>query len=289
MIISMLSLMCQFLIESFKDIGHKEFSNSFKNNFHILNAQSLLNNDNKDDILLKNENEPLINLITSFPFIQLTFIFFLLMIFNSFDINSIKIFGFLSKFDENFLKKMHRVYRFVLMSWSIISGYLLDKLRFKKFLLYLLLLETSIISTIYFISEKDYGLIILTIITSIINSSNNVIIPISFVNIFEEEKGVLLCGISSILINTFYIYRSIVQNILDERIYFFIFFLLCTVFYMIAIIIVCFFVDKKHIYLKDNDKKKEDLFEDIYSENELDDLDADGKNINNDIEKNKIN
>ena len=59
--------------------------------------------------------------------------------------------------------------------------------------------------------------------------------------------------------------------------------------FTLKIIIVCFFVDKKHIYQKDNDKKKEDLFEDIYSENELDDLDADGKNINNDIEKNKIN
>ena len=69
--------------------------------------------------------------------------------------------------------------------------------------------------------------------------------PTNFSIIFDNEKGALLFGISCFLTNTFYIFRPLISNLLTEKIYYLIIYLIITLFSMVGFIILCFFIDEK--------------------------------------------
>ena len=101
----------------------------------------------------------------------------------------------------------------------------------------------------YFIVRYKLGFIVFTVLSAAINSANLALTPTCYALIFGDEKGILLYSISSILINSFYICRPIINNLINEKVYYLMFFLIITVFSMLAIIIVRFFVEKS-IYIK---------------------------------------
>ena len=224
----------------------------------------------KDKKNIANE-EPFMSLITSYPFLQLTFIYFLIMTFNSVDLFSINKLGFYNGFGEKFISYINSIWKIINILWNIISGYIIDKIKFKKFVIIILIIQIFFISICYFISNYKYGYILYNITSSIINSSNSVIIPLSFCIVFEEENGLLLYGISSILINTFYIYRNYMKNLLVEKIYYLVLCSIFTIFYMIALITLCLFEEKKHIFKIKDENEDQIMFDDIGQE--LNDLD----------------
>ena len=71
--------------------------------------------------------------------------------------------------------------------------------------------------------------------------------PTNFSIIFDNEKGALLFGISCFLTNAFYIFRPLISNLLTEKIYFLIIYLIITLFSMLGFIILCFFIDEKFV------------------------------------------
>ena len=87
-----------------------------------------------------------------------------------------------------------------------------------------------IISTSFFILHLKFGYILLNIISSIVDSINNIFVPISFSIVYGNETGLLLYGISSILINSFLIYRDFIRQVLNKTI----------LFYLHNILYVCF-------------------------------------------------
>ena len=163
--------------------------------------------------------EPIFSLIISCPFLQFTSIYFLIMIFNTIDLTSIQRLGILMNFDDNFISFSNKFWKFSNVLWSIISGYLLDHIKFKKFFMYLLLILIFLISTSYFIIDMKFGFLLFNLINSVVDSINNIFAPISFSIIFGNETGLLLYGISSIVINTFQIYKDFIRQILNEKIY----------------------------------------------------------------------
>ena len=243
--------------ESFEDIDENNDKNQY--------------NYKKKHIQIIENEEPFMSLITSYPFLQLTFIYFLIMTFNSVDMYSINKLGFYNDFGEKFISNINSIWKIINILWNIISGYIIDKIKFKKFFIILLIIQIFFISIYYFISSYKYGYILYNIISSIVNSSNNVIIPISFSIVFDEENGLLLYGISSILINTFYIYRNYIKSLLVAKIYYFVLCFIFTIFYMIALITLCLFEEKKHIYKNKDENEDQIMFDDIGQE--LNDLD----------------
>ena len=239
------------------------------------NSENMLDiNENKDNN--KEIKEPFISLIISYPFIQLTFIYFLIMTFNLIDLSSINKLGLYNNFGQNFISHTNIIWKFTYILWNIISGYLLDKIKFKKLLVIFLIIQIFLISICYFISNNMYGFILYNIINSVINSCNSVIVPISFNIIFGDENGLLLYGISSLIINTFYIYRNYIGDLLVEKIYYFVLCLICTIFYMIALITLCLFEEKKHVYKVIDENQEQIMFNDIGQE--LDDIDICNEN-----------
>ena len=89
------------------------------------------------------------------------------------------------------------------------------------------------------------------------------------------------------LIYIFYIARPFISNIFVSKIQYLMFYITLTLFTMIALIILSFFVEKKHIYIdesknddnSDEDKELEDMkFEESESDEDDDDDDDNFKN-----------
>ena len=196
--------MCQFFIYPYSIYGNDFYQNQnefeekirkgLNQDFYILSTPRNFNRPKNN----KNK-EPIFSLIISCPFLQFSCIYFLIMIFNSLDCSSIQRVGSLMNFEENFIVFSNKVWRFTNVFWSIISGYILDNIKFKKFFMYILLTLIFIISTSFFILHLKFGYILLNIISSIVDSINNIFVPISFSIVYGNETGLLLYGISSIL------------------------------------------------------------------------------------------
>ena len=105
----------------------------------------------------------------------------------------------------------------------------------------------------------------------------------TYVFIFGNEKGVLLYSISWLLIYFFYIARPFISNIFVSKIYFLAFYITLSLFTMIALIILSFFEEKKHVY---PDKSKESSSSE--SEKEMDELQFDEDEENKSEENNNI-
>ena len=273
----LISIAIQFLVYPYSIYGYKFYKNQteFKEkmqkgliqDFYILsfpkNYNKPRNNKNK---------EPIFSLIISCPFLQFTSIYFLIMIFNTIDLTSIQRLGILMNFDDNFISFSNKFWKFSNVLWSIISGYLLDHIKFKKFFMYLLLILIFLISTSYFIIDMKFGFLLFNLINSVVDSINNIFAPISFSIIFGNETGLLLYGISSIVINTFQIYKDFIRQILNEKIYYFVFCFVCTIFYMIALITLCLFEQKKHIYKRKDEDIEQNSSNDLNFGQELSDM-----------------
>ena len=194
------------------------------------------------------------------------------MIFNSLDLTSIQRLGILMDFDDNFISFSNKVWKFTNVLWNIISGFILDHIKFKKFFMYLLLTLIFLISTSYFILDFKFGYLLFNIISSVVDSINNIFVPISFSIVYGNETGLLLYGISSIVINSFLIYRDFIRQILNEKIYYFVFCFICTIFYMFALITLCLFEQKKHVYKRKDEDIDQNSSNDLNFGQELNDM-----------------
>jgi len=95
-------------------------------------------------------------------------------------------------FDDNFISFSNKVWKFTNVLWNIISGFILDHIKFKKFFMYLLLTLIFLISTSYFILDFKFGYLLFNIISSVVDSINNIFVPISFSIVYGNETGLLL-------------------------------------------------------------------------------------------------
>ena len=195
-------------------------------------------------------------LIVSYPFIQLTFIFFFAMAFGTIELSSMKKFGLMNGHDETFLAFSGMMWKITTLIFFYIWGYFVDRYGFKKVYSNLVLIQILISSTCYFISKWKIGFMIYSLTCAIINSGNLTISPTAFAMIFDIEEGSMLSSIASILINTFYICRPFITNLVTSRVYFLIFYIIITLFSMLALIILCFFVEKKYNYVEHNKRKR---------------------------------
>ena len=175
----------------------------------------------------KSNNESFISLITSYPFVQLTFIFFFTMMFGIIETSSMKNFGKLNGHSEEFLWYTSFMWKIINFIFFPLWGYFFDKIGFKRFYRIIISLEILISAICYYISYIGI--------------------------IFDNEKGAFLFGISCFLTNTFYVFRPLIDNLLTHKIYYLILYLILTLFSMLGFIILCFFIDQKHVAYMDMD------------------------------------
>ena len=208
---------------------------------------------------IKKENYKLLfSLITSYPFLQLTSVFFFTKLFGIIELSSIKNFGALNGYNEEFLWYGTFIFKLTNFLCFPVWGYLFDKIGFKRFYRIIITMEIVISSICYYISTNKFGFIIYCIISAFVNSASKAIGPTNFSIIFEDEKGALLFGISCFLTNAFYIFRPLISNLLTEKIYYLIIYLIITLFSMLGFIILCFFIDEKFVTNNSRGNSNED-------------------------------
>ena len=208
---------------------------------------------------IKKENYKLLfSLITSYPFLQLTSVFFFTKLFGIIELSSIKNFGALNGYNEEFLWYGTFIFKLTNFLCFPVWGYLFDKIGFKRFYRIIITMEIVISSLCYYISTYKFGFIIYCIISAFVNSASKAIGPTNFSIIFDNEKGALLFGISCFLTNTFYIFRPLISTLLTEKIYYLIIYLIITLFSMLGFIILCFFIDEKFVTNNSRGNSNED-------------------------------
>ena len=228
--------------------------------------------------------EPFSSLIISYPFIQLTFIFFFTMLIGLVELSSIRKLGTLNGHSEKFLWYTSFIFKSINAVLMPIWGLTLDKTGFKNLYTVILSVQLIISSLCFFISSNSIGFILYNGISALLHSVNLSIQLTTYVLIFGNEKGILLYSFSWLLIYIFYIARPFISNIFVSKIYYLMFYITLTLFTMIALIILSFFVEKKHIY-KDK-TKNDDSSED---EKEMDDLQFNESSENSDDQENTYN
>lgn len=206
----------------------------------------------------KNNNESFISLITSYPFVQLTFIFFFTMMFGIIETSTMKNFGKLNGHSEEFLWYTSFMWKIINFLFFPLWGYLFDRIGFKRFYRIIISLEILISAICYYISYNKYGFIFYCFTSAIVNSASLAISPTNFAIIFDNEKGAFLFGISCFLTNTFYVFRPLIDSLLTHKIYYLILYLILTLFSMLGFIILCFFIDEKHVAYMEMDSSSED-------------------------------
>ena len=259
---------------------------------HFYESKNELNENLITDVRLlevtdkKKENiKILFSLIISYPFLQLTSIFFFTKIFGIIELSSIKNFGVLNGYDENFLWYGTFISKFTSFLCFPLWGYLFDKIGFKRFYRIIITLEIVISSLCYYISTYKFGFIVYCIVSAFVNSASMAIGPTNFSIIFDNEKGALLFGISCFLTNTFYIFRPLISNILTEKIYYLIIYLIITLFSMLGFIILCFFIDEK--FVSNNSRRNSNTDNDMGQEmNNINFSDKNDSSNNESISKN---
>jgi MFS family permease len=120
---------------------------------------------------------------------------------------------------EDFLWKTSLIWKIMNACFFSFWGYYLDKFGIKKILMTVLVAEIINNSMCYFLLQNKIGYIVSTGLSAIINSCYLGITPTCYALIFGDEKGILLYSISSILINTFYICRPIINHIANDKVY----------------------------------------------------------------------
>ena len=219
--------------------------------------------------------EPLMSLVVSYPFVQLNCVFFFACLYSVIDLSSLRRLGLLFGLNEDFLWKTSLTWKILNAVFFSLWGYYLDKLGIKTILMTALIGEIINNSMCYFLVQFKLGYIISMGLSAAINSGYLALTPTCYALIFGDEKGILLYSISSILINTFYICRPVLNNIVVDKVYFLMLFMIMTIFSMFALIILCFFEEKKHIFKEEiKYQKKESFFK---RASELSDMDTGGE------------
>ena len=226
-----------------------------------------------NNILEKNISESFISLIASYPFVQLTFIFFFTMMLGIIQLSSMINFGFLNGHSEEFLWYNAFLWKITNFLFFPLWGYLFDKFGFKRTYRLIITLEIFICSICYYISNDKIGFILYCFISALVNSGGLAIRPTNFSIIFNNERGAFLFGISCFLTNTFYIFRPLISNLLTDKIYYLIIYLTLTLFSMLGFIILCFYIDEKYISNINNDSYENEIGEemkniDFYDDNQ---------------------
>ena len=216
--------------------------------------------------------EPLISLIVSYPFVQLTFVFFFAFLYSIIELSTLRHLGLLFGLQEDFLWKTSLIWKIMNACFFSLWGYYLDKFGIKKILMIVLLSEIVNNSMCYFLVQSKIGYMLSTVLSAAINSAFLGITPTCYALIFGDEKGILLYSISSILINTFYLWRPVINHIVSDKVHFLMIFMIMTLFSMFALIILCFFEEKKHEFKEEIIfQKKESYFK---RASELSDIDT---------------
>ena len=250
--------------EDIQEIGYLKliFGNLFKNKIE--------QNQNEEIPVY----EPLISLIVSYPFVQLTFVFSFACLYAVIELSTLRRLGLLFGLHEDFLWKTSLIWKIMNACFFSFWGYFLDKLGIKTILMTVLVAEIINNSMCYFLVQFKIGFIISTGLSAAINSCYLGITPTCYTLIFGDEKGLLLYSISSILINTFYLWRPAINHIVNDKVYFLMLFMIMTIFSMFALIILCFFEEKKHEFKEEIiHQKKESFFK---RASELSDIDTNG-------------
>jgi MFS family permease len=217
-----------------------------------------------------NNFEPFTSLVISYPFMQLTFIFFFTMLIGLVELSSIRKLGTLNGHTEDFLWRISFIFKLANAVFIPFWGKIFDIIGFKKLYLFILSVQIIISSLCFFISSSQLGFILYNGISSLLHSVNISLHITTFASIFGNVKGILLYSISWLLINIFYIARPFIGNVFVSKIYYLMFYIGLTLFTMIALIILCFLDEKKHIYT--GEKKFDDSSSSSDEGNELDDL-----------------
>ena len=219
--------------------------------------------------------EPLISLIVSYPFVQLTFVFFFGCLYSVIELSTLRRLGLLFGLHEDFLWRTSLIWKIMNACFFSLWGFYLDKFGIKKILMTVLVSEIINNSMCYFLVQIKIGFIITTSLSAAINSAYLGITPTCYALIFGDEKGILLYSISSILINTFYLWRTVINHIVNDKVYFLMLFMIMTIFSMFALIILCFFEEKKHVFKEEIIHQKKESF--FRRASELSDIDTNGE------------
>ena len=241
---------------------------------------------NKLSRIKPKEYEPFSSLIISYPFLQLTFIFFFTMLIGLVELSSIRKLGTLNGHSEIFLWNTSFFFKVLNAVGLPIWGFFLDKYGFKNLYSIILSVQLIISSLCFFISSNAIGFILFNSISAMLHSVNISIHLTTYVLIFGNEKGVLLYSISWLLIYFFYIARPFVGNIFVSKIYFLAFYITLSLFTMIALIILSFFEEKKH-YFEDKNRDSSSESEKELDELQFDEEDEDEENDKKNNEDNK--
>ena len=251
--------------EDFQEIGYLKliFGNLFK---------SKIEQNQNEELPVY---EPLISLLVSYPFVQLTFVFFFACLYSIIELATLRRLGLLFGLHEDFLWKTSLIWKIMNATFFSFWGYYLDKLGIKKILMTVLIAEIINNSMCYFLVQFKIGFIISIVFSAAINSCYLGITPTCYTLIFGDEKGLLLYSISSILINTFYLWRPAINHIVNDKVYFLMIFMIMTIFSMFSLIILCFLEEKKHEFKEEIiHQKKESFFK---RASELSDIDTNGE------------
>ena len=255
-------------INSNKKYANEDFYNNEEyNNSSNFSLIKIINNE-------KSNKESFISLVSSYPFLQLTFIFFFSMMFGIIELSSMKNFGFLNGHSDEFLWYNSLLWKTTNLFCFPIWGFLFDKIGFKRLYRMIISLEILICGICYYISYNKLGYIIYNFISALVNSGNLAIRPINFGFIFDNEKGAFLFGFSCFLNNTFYIFRPLIWNLLTDKIYYLIIYLILTLFSMLGFIVLCFFIDEKYVPVNyNNDSNDNEMGEEMKNIDYYDDND----------------
>lgn len=259
-----------FAINS-KKYSEKLFNYSYKNQLLSINYDSDSSANNN-----KNNEEPFFSLISSCPSIQLIFLHFLSLFFYIINFQLIKRFGFFNEHTKNYLQKVENISFFTNFVFYFIWGFLLEKIKFRKIYMAIILIQIFTVSFCYFFSSHKIGFLIYSLIYSIIHSGSLILVPNSFFFIFGIKNGILLFGVSSILINIYRLVKLFAVDILTQKIYYLIANLVIMLFLILAFLIISVFIEKKHVYKEDENQNKIQ---------EMDEIDI----FNNDYEIHEIN
>ena len=200
------------------------------------------------------------------------------------ELSSIRKLGTLNGHSEIFLWNTSFIFKVLNAVGLPIWGYLLEKTGFKKLYSVILTVQLIISSLCFFISSNVIGFILYNGISALLHSVNLSIQLTTYVLIFGNEKGVLLYSLSWLLIYIFYIARPFISNLFVSKIYYLMFYIGLTLFTMIALIILSFFVEKRHTYIdesKNNDSSEDEKeMDDLQLNEESSELDSDNNNNN---------
>ncbi len=252
------------LEESLKEEEDSEDSLSIS-----LDSKSQSNNSNEKKIDIdKNKKITLFTLLLSFPFLQLTFIFFFTNIFGTVELNTMRKFGEMNGLPQEYILKCSLIWKIANFISIPIWGYLFDSIKFKHLYTLILVLQIVISSMCYFVCTSKIGFLSYLLTSAIVNSANLTIYPCIFSKIFDDNYGSILFGLSYSIDNLIYIWRKLLNEILTNKIYFLTFYIIITSFSMIALIILCFFVERKY----DQEEEEGMELDYINRKNQADDL-----------------